>query len=29
VFAARSDISGYRLSYDGNYDALRDVSRSR
>jgi len=29
VFAARSDISGYRLSYDGNYDALCDVSRSR
>ena len=29
VFAARSDISGYRLSYDGNYDALRDISRSR
>jgi peptide/nickel transport system substrate-binding protein len=29
VFAARSDISGYRLSYDGNYDALLDVSRSR
>ena len=29
VFAARADISGYRLSYDGNYDALRDISRSR
>jgi len=29
VFAARKDISGYQLSYDGNYDALRDVSRSR
>ncbi len=29
VFAARADISGYRLSYDGNYDALRDVSRGR
>jgi len=29
VFAARQDIRGYRLSYDGNYDALRDISRSR
>lgn len=29
VFAARKNISGYRLSNDGNYDALRDVSRSR
>ena len=29
VFAARKDISGYQLSYDGNYDALRDISRSR
>ncbi len=29
VFAARQDISGYRLSHDGNYDALREVSRSR
>ncbi len=29
VFAARSDISGYRLSYDGNYDALSGISRRR
>jgi peptide/nickel transport system substrate-binding protein len=26
-YAARSDITGYRLTRDGNYDALRDVRR--
>ena len=27
VFAARSDISGYRLAMDGNYDALATIVR--
>jgi peptide/nickel transport system substrate-binding protein len=28
-FAARDDITGYRLATDGNYDALLSVSRDR
>ena len=29
VFAARSDISGYRLAMDGNYDALASTLKAR
>ena len=29
VFAARTGIRGYQLALDGNYDALRHVSRGR